>query len=149
MKKKSRTIIFLLLATLLILALVYYFVDVRDSVTQEDSNPRIAVDVLIDNIEEGNLEYLEEQTKLTDEIAFGDWDEIKTVEVGETRFLKNEEGEKIALIRTDFMFSLNIEEDEVFEYPTTLVFVLEQENGEWIVADIDYGLDRYREAKED
>ncbi len=150
MKNKSRLILFILVIVFLILALIYYFVDARDFVTpQEDSDPQASIDLLIDNLEEGNLEYLETETKLTDEIAFGDWDEIKTVEIGEIRYVEDEEGEKVVLIRADFMFSLNLEEDEVFEYPTTLVFVLEQENGEWVIVDIDYGLDRYREAGED
>ena len=95
------------------------------------------VDDFVNHIVEGDFEYIKSSTNLEGKVDFAQWHELKEAELyGDVLY----ESEDVALFRVDFVFFVN---ERNFEYPLTLVFVVEKEDGFWSINDIEYTLSRY------
>jgi hypothetical protein len=95
------------------------------------------VDSFLSHIVKGDFEHIKKTTNLEGKVDFAQWHELKEAELyGDVLH----ESDDVALFRVDFVFFVN---ERNFEYPLTLVFVAEREDGFWSVNDIEYTLSRY------
>ncbi len=108
----------------------------------ERGNINEVLDEFLSHVEDGNYREIEETTGLKGKITFSQWHEIRSIDiVGGWVY----EDAHTALIRVDFNFWVN---EQAFDYPLTLVFVMERIGGDWVVNDVEYTLERYNEALE-
>jgi len=141
--KKSKLGLVVVLLVVLV-AVVIYLVSGGSETSEEDlieglETPRSSLDLFLEHVDKKDMDYIEENTELGDEIDFSTWDDIKNMNVAGI----NEESDDVSLARVDLEFEKELEDGDVFEYPMTLVFVIEEKDGNWIITGVEYDLKRF------